>query len=109
MLVSSRPGTLELLPALPQSLPEGTISGVKGRNRVTVEKLSWNMGTRLVRCELKSDIDQKITVIERDGIRSMATNVVVSPSPLGQVARVVHLPAGKPTSIEIVVNRNDTM
>ncbi|MFC8433272.1 hypothetical protein [Streptomyces sp. NPDC057253] len=34
MLVYSRPGVLEILPALPDQLPKGSISGVLGRNRV---------------------------------------------------------------------------
>jgi alpha-L-fucosidase 2 len=101
MLVDSSPGVLELLPALPQTLDQGAISGVKGRNRVTVQSLSWNTGANSVNCTLQSDIDQSITLIERSGINTISTSATVSASPLGQIARVIQLQAGVSTSISI--------
>jgi alpha-L-fucosidase 2 len=101
MLVSSSPGILELLPALPTALDTGTIWDVKGRNRVTVEQLTWNMGTGTLACVLKSDIDQDLTLIERAGIQTISTDAQVSASPLGPIARVVHLTAGVVTPISI--------
>jgi alpha-L-fucosidase 2 len=101
MLVCSSPGVLELLPALPQSLTQGAISDVKGRNRVTVENLSWDMKSNSVDCTLKSDIDQNITLIERDGINSINTSATVSASPIGQIARTIQLQAGVSTHVSI--------
>jgi len=101
MLLSSSPGTLELLPALPQTLTQGSITDVKGRNRVTVQSLSWNMTNNSVNCALQSDIDQDITLIERSGINTISTGASVTPSPLGQIARVIQLQAGVSTSITI--------
>lgn len=101
MLVSSSPGTLELLPALPQTFSQGAIAGVKGRNRVTVQSLSWNIGANSVNCALESDIDQSITLIERSGINTISTSATVSPSSLGQIARVIQLQVGVSTSISI--------
>lgn len=105
MLVGSAPGTIELLPALPQSLTRGSISGVKARNRVTVEKLSWDMKSGSIICVLKSDIDQNITVVERRGIADINAGAPVAQSPLGKIARVVYLRAGAITSIKISVER----
>ncbi len=101
MLVCSSPGTLELLPALSPTLTQGAISGVKGRNRMTVQNLSWNLGNSSVTCVLKSDIDQTITLIERDGVESISTSAKVSASPLGEIARTVLLQAGVSTSITL--------
>jgi len=101
MLISSSPGYLELLPALPQGLEQGAISGVKGRNRVTVENLRWDMGNNSINCTVKSDIDQSLTLIERDGIDALNTSVEVSPSPLGEIAKVVQLKAGVSTAMTI--------
>ncbi len=101
MLISSSPGILELLPALPETLTQGSISGVKGRNRVTVENLSWNMKSNSVDCILKSDIDQSVTLIERSGIETVKTSSNVSPSPIGQIARVIQLKAGASTPVSI--------
>lgn len=101
MLVSSAPGVLELLPALPQTLSQGSITDVKGRNRVTVQNLSWNITANSVDCTLRSDVDQDITLIERSGINTISTDVAVSASPLGQIARIVHLQAKTSTDISI--------
>jgi hypothetical protein len=101
MLISSSPGVLELLPALPQTLTQGSITGVKGRNRVTIQSLSWNMSSNSVDCILNSDIDQSITLIERSGINSISTSAIVNPSPLGQIARVIQLKSGINTSVAI--------
>ncbi len=101
MLVCSSPGILELLPALPPTLTQGAITDVKGRNRVTVENLNWNMESNSVDCTLKSDIDQNITLIERDGINSINTSATVSASPIGQIARTIQLQAGVSTHVSI--------
>jgi hypothetical protein len=107
MLISSSPGVLEFLPALPQNLTQGTISGVKGRNRVTVHNLSWTINNNSINCTLQSDIDQNITLIERSGIGSISTSATVSSSPLGQIARVVHLQAGVSTPVSLVLGQID--
>jgi alpha-L-fucosidase 2 len=105
MLVSSSPQTLELLPALPQSLSKGEISGMKGRNRVTIESLNWDLTNKAVNCTLKSDIDQDITLIERHGINQINTKTRVIQSPLGQIARIVHLTKGVSTHISIKLDK----
>jgi len=101
MLVSSSPGQLELLPTLPQALTQGAISGVKGRNRVSVQNLSWNLTNRTADCVLKSDINQSITLIQRNGIKTISTSAQVSSSPLGEIAKMIQLRAGVSTSISI--------
>lgn len=120
MLICSSPGVLELFPALPQSLMQGSISGVRGRNLVTVQRLGWNMESHSVSCVLRSDVDQNITLIERDGIESINVgtpttwlgtfsrwwhgnqgSAEVGDSPLGKIARTVQLQAGVSTSITI--------
>ncbi|WP_321335425.1 glycoside hydrolase N-terminal domain-containing protein [uncultured Bacteroides sp.] len=63
MLVSSSPGVIELLPALIPGLDKGCITGMKGRSRVTIEKLSWDLSKQQIICTLKSDITQKITLV----------------------------------------------
>ncbi len=101
MLVASSPGTLDLLPALPQILDQGAVAGIKGRNRVTVQSLDWSTGANSVNCTLQSDIDQNLTLIERSGIDTLSANAAISSSPLGATARVVQLKAGVSTGIAI--------
>jgi alpha-L-fucosidase 2 len=101
MLVGSSPGILELLPALPPTLNQGAISGVKGRDRLTIQDLSWNMDSNSVHCTLKSDIDQSLTLIERRGIETIMTGSHTSLSPLGRIARNIQLKAGQSTDIAL--------
>ena len=103
MLVDSAPGMLELLPALPSTLDKGAIAGVKGRDRVTVQELNWDLNNKSVRCTLRSDIDQTITLIERDGIETITTDAKVGHSPLGQMARTLELKAGTTTTVTLTL------
>ncbi len=101
MLVSSSPGVIELLPALPAGLERGAIRGVKARTRATIESLSWDLKTGQVQCVLKSDIDQDLTLIERSGIKAIRTTAPTRPSPLGEIARIVSLKAGESTALAL--------
>ncbi|BDI29049.1 lectin [Capsulimonas corticalis] len=105
MLISSRPGVLELLPALPETLDQGEISGVKGRNRVTIQSLRWDADGAAVTCVLKSDIDQDLTLIDRGGIQAISGAPKFRVSPLGRIARIVPLRAGKSVRIALRLDR----
>jgi alpha-L-fucosidase 2 len=108
MLVSSSPGVVELLPALPQTLTVGGVSEVKCRTQVTVQDLSWDMGAQTVSCTLLSTINQSITLIERSGINTMSiSGGTISSSPLGPDARVVQLQAGVGANITIGLGQPD--
>jgi hypothetical protein len=100
-LVYSRPGILELLPAVPDELSKGTITGVRCRNRILVESLSWDIEDGGATVVVTSDITQDITLISRRGMTSVTTNAPVAPSPLGDHARLVTLTAGTRTSITV--------
>jgi hypothetical protein len=104
MLVNSKNDVVEWLPALPASLPKGAVSGMKTRNRITIDRLEWDMKTRTVRGEMTSDIDQDITLIQRNGIVSVKSSAVVSDSPIGKEARIIRMKAGKRTRIELIVS-----
>lgn len=63
MLVDSRSGVVELLPALPSALPRGRINGVACRGRVVVDELGWDMAAGAVRVVLHSVEAQELTVV----------------------------------------------
>ncbi|MFC8358588.1 RICIN domain-containing protein [Streptomyces griseorubiginosus] len=100
-LVHTRPGVLEILPALPDQLTRGTINGVRGRNRVTVQSLTWDTAARTATVKLTSGIDQTLTFICRRGITSISAGATVAASSLGNHARTVSLTAGTSTTITI--------
>jgi alpha-L-fucosidase 2 len=107
-LVYTRPGILELLPALPDQLPRGSISGVRGRNRLLIQNLSWDTGAHTASVTLTSAIAQDITLICHRGIASVTSTptVTVTSSALGDHARVVALPAA--TTIRLTVGLTAT-
>ena len=106
MLVNSKNQVIELLPALPVSLTKGTISGLKTRNRVTIEDLTWDMNEQEIVCHLTSAINQNITLIQRAGIVSITgSNVTIQPSPIGDEARILQLQAGVTAEIILKVNK----
>ncbi|WP_035840110.1 glycosyl hydrolase family 95 catalytic domain-containing protein [Kitasatospora azatica] len=100
-LILSRPGILELLPALPDQLAKGTIKGVRGRNRIRVESLAWDTAAGTATAVLTSDITQDITLVCRRGITSVTTTATVASSSLGNHARVVSLTAGTRTTVAV--------
>lgn len=61
MLVYSRPGAIELLPALPASLEKGAIQGMLARTFVKVDELAWDIPARSADVSLTSLIKQDNT------------------------------------------------
>ncbi|MCL7380486.1 glycoside hydrolase N-terminal domain-containing protein [Streptomyces sp. 35G-GA-8] len=100
-LVCTRPGLLEILPALPDQLVRGTIRGVRGRNRVLVESLTWDTAARTATVTLVSDIAQTLDFVCRRGITSLTTAAPVAASPLGNHARKLSLTAGSRTQVTV--------
>jgi hypothetical protein len=66
MLVSSKPGEVELLPALPKQWPTGRIEGILCRGQIAIERLEWD--TEEVRATIRSGKKQKIRLSLRDCI-----------------------------------------
>jgi len=60
MLVNSTEDGIELLPALVDGLEHGSISGIKARCGVTIEKLSWDLSKNLVTCVLHAAKEREI-------------------------------------------------
>jgi alpha-L-fucosidase 2 len=61
-LVDSRPGVIELLPALPGRWARGRVGGVRCRNRVTVVELAWDLERASAHAVLRCDVDVTVTV-----------------------------------------------
>jgi alpha-L-fucosidase 2 len=101
-VVDTRPGFLEVLPALPDQLQRGELTGVRGRNRVLVERVAWDLAAGTVSATLVSAVAQEMTLLCRRGITAFAaTNAAVSDSPLGAHARVLQLSSGARVEVSI--------
>lgn len=100
-IVYTRPGIVELLPALPDQLAKGSITGVRGRNRVRIDNLTWDLAARTATVTLTSAVTQAITLISRRGMATVTTSAPVASSPLGGHARVISLTAGQQVQIAV--------
>ena len=98
--VFSRPGELEILPAMPKAISRGTFTGLQGRNQTTINRLDWDLKKGTAAVTLTSDIDQKIRLVLRPSISEMKSDILTEPLP-GDHEVLLHLPAGKTTTIDL--------
>jgi alpha-L-fucosidase 2 len=103
MLLYSRPGIIEVLPALPETLAKGSISGMLARCFARIDKLAWDMETRTVGLTVTSFRDQDITLMARHGIDEISAPAGVLGARLnrGAANRDLHLPGGKTVDIHL--------
>ncbi len=62
MLIYSRPGVIELLPAVPPTLTEGTVKGILCRTQAKIDNFSWNLDTKKIDLTLTSGLNQTISL-----------------------------------------------
>jgi alpha-L-fucosidase 2 len=103
MLAYSRPGVIEVLPALPPSLVKGSIKGMLARTFARIDNLAWDMDARTVDLTLTSVRKQDITLVARQGIESIAApaGILAAPLQAGKANVDVHLPEGKPVTLHL--------
>jgi alpha-L-fucosidase 2 len=74
MLVYSRPGVVELLPAIPSSLRHGIARGILCRTQAKVESLEWNLDNRKLDLTISSPVDQTLSLVVRRGIETLTAD-----------------------------------
>lgn len=103
MLLYSRPGVIEVLPALPPTLVKGTISGMLARTFARVDRLAWDMDKKSVALTVTSFRKQRVTLIARHGIEKISSDALAAgPSP-GATTCEILLPVGKPVEIHLTL------
>jgi alpha-L-fucosidase 2 len=103
MLVYSRPGVVELLPAVPDSMRIGQIKGVLCRGQIAITSLEWNLVRKHVAVTMVSKKDQTISLILRRGMAAIAGpggSRFVSDNPQ---RATVELKKDKPQTISIIL------
>ncbi len=111
MLAYSRPGVIEVLPALPYSLVKGSINGMPLRTFARLNKLAWNMDAGTMDLTITSLRDQDVTLIARYGIDEVAASsgvLAVTPQS-GQATCSLHLPEGKPVDVHLKIGRRNPL
>ncbi len=110
MLVYSRPGMIELLPALPASLKKGSIKGMLVHTFARINNLSWDMEARTVDLSITSLRKQDITLIARYGIEDIS----VPSGVLGEFTKSyadceLHLPVNQQVVIHLKLGNHNTL
>lgn len=106
MLLLSRPGRLDLLPALPGAWPKGEIRGMRARQQIVVDRLAWDHPARRLTLELTSERDQEI-VLRMPRARTIRASLDGgAPDLLGNDAGSpnqcrLRLPRGKPVAVTL--------
>jgi len=105
MIVQSKVGRLELLPALPAALPQGTLSGTRARGAVTVNRVTWDVGAGTLSAVLTSDAAQTLALVLPPGasVDSLTVDGAVRPAtPQGvrKMGCVLHLPKGRAVTVQ---------
>ncbi|MBN2698523.1 MAG: glycoside hydrolase N-terminal domain-containing protein [Bacteroidales bacterium] len=111
MLAYSRPGVIEVLPALPPSLVRGSINGMLLRTCARLDKLAWNMDDRTVDLTVTSIKKQDVILIARYGIEriSVSSGVLDTKPQSGEAACTLHLPEGKPVEVHLEIGQRNTL
>ena len=111
MLAYSRPGVIEVLPALPPTLVSGSINGMLLRTFARLDKLKWDMDTRSVDLTVTSLKKQDVTLIARYGIEeiSVSSEVLVKNPQSGEATCDLHLPEGKPVEIHLKIGQRNPL
>lgn len=105
MLLYSRPGVIEVLPALPPTLKKGSIRGMLARTFARIDHLAWDMDARTVELTVTSLRRQVVALVARDGIETItASDDVLAARPRAGAADVdVHLPERRPVTFRLTL------
>jgi hypothetical protein len=111
MLIYSRPGVIEILPAVPDCLDKGSISGILARTFAKVDSLAWDMQARTADVTITSLKDQDITLVVRHGIEriSAAAGVLAKMPAPDAVSCEVHLKKGVPVTLHIELGLHEPL
>jgi alpha-L-fucosidase 2 len=103
MLLYSRPGVIEVLPALPEALTKGSIRGMLARTFARIDRLAWDMDVRTVELTVTSFRKQDVTLMARYGIETITApaGVLAAPLPAGKANIGVHLPENKAVTFHL--------
>ncbi|MGO9775624.1 MAG: glycoside hydrolase family 95-like protein [Terracidiphilus sp.] len=108
MILYSRPGVIEVLPALPETLVKGSINGMLARTFARVDTLAWDMRTRTADLTVSSLKDQDVTLIVRHGIEKISApaGVLKKTPPPDALSCELRLKKGEPVRLHMTLGRH---
>jgi alpha-L-fucosidase 2 len=108
MLIYSRAGVIELLPAVPGTLIKGNIKGILARTYAKVDDMNWNLDSKKIDVTITSLQKQDISLIVRYGIQSViAPEGVLSGIPEKDADRcVIHLQKDRTVTLHLQIGEH---
>ncbi|HXS93944.1 MAG TPA: glycoside hydrolase N-terminal domain-containing protein [Candidatus Limnocylindrales bacterium] len=108
MLLYSRPGVIEVLPALPPALVKGSIRGMHARTFARINKLAWDMEARTVELMVTSAKKQDLTLLARYGIEAITAPAgsLAKPLSAGMADVQIRLPENIPVTFHLKLGRH---
>jgi len=110
MLVTSRPGSIQLLPVVDfELMPSGSFSGIRTKSGIEIEQLTWNMDENRIGVTLKSRSVQTVQLsipFPIEEIRSISGQVEISDSERGDDWRIFKMPKGS-SSFDLIFDVSD--
>jgi hypothetical protein len=108
MLLYSRPGVIEVLPALPETLVRGSINGMLARTFARINTLAWDMRARTADLTITSRKDQEVTLIVRHGIEKISApaGVLAKTPPPDAISCELRLKKGEPVQLHLLLGRH---
>lgn len=105
MAIQSKPGRLMFLPAIPDALPKGSISGTRARGQIGIDLISWDTLAGKLSAKITSDVIQEIDLVLPpkmiiDKLTVDGIDKVVTPQGVRKQGCKLMLPYGKPVVIE---------
>jgi hypothetical protein len=106
MLLQSQIGRLFLLPAVPSAMPKGTVTGLRARGAITINRLAWDMPAGTCNLDLTSDAQQTIALVMPKGTAVSSITINGAQAPVtahgrSKLGTQLPLPKGKTTTIAI--------
>lgn len=95
MLVYSRVGLIELLPALPRELPKGMITGICCFTFAKIEKLCWNLEDHKITLELLSLVEQELVIRYQLGFKKIMSESDIKDIDVSNTACRIQLKANE--------------
>jgi hypothetical protein len=111
MLAYSRPGVMEVLPALPSKLVKGSIHGMLARTFARIDRLARDMDARTVDLTVTSVRKQDVTLIARYGIEAITApaGVLAAALRVGKADIDVHLPENRPVTFHLKLGHHQPL
>jgi alpha-L-fucosidase 2 len=108
VLVYSRPGVIEILPAVPGGLNKRSIHGMPACTSAMVDALAWDMATGTADVTIASHKDRNMSWIVRHGIEKIRRRRGVAKMPAPDVASCeLRLKRGVPVRLHLALGLHE--